>query len=180
MTSRRPRRERPKVSSDAAKVLRPTLELPAWSVASEEQAQEIHDVSLRLLEEAGIAFYDDESVEILRSNGVEVDDEQIARFDRETIEHFLKMPPPTFEHTARNPEKSVILGDNHIVFAPVAGPPFAHDMERGRREGTLADLENFIKMSNATPYLHQQGTEIVVPGDVPFHERALDINYAHI
>lgn len=148
-------------------------------MASAEQEDLIHDMSMRILEEAGVAFYDDGAEQRLRKAGIAVDDEQVARFDRSTIEELVAKAPPSFVHGARNPERSVTIGGDSIAFAPVAGPPFVHDIEGGRRDGTLEDLNNFVKLTYMSPYLHISGTEICTPGDVPFHERALDINYAH-
>lgn len=148
-------------------------------MASAEQEDLIHDMSMRILEEAGIAFYDDEAEKRLRGAGVAVDNQQVARFDRSMIEELVAKAPSSFVHGARNPERSVTIGGDNIAFAPVAGPPFVHDLDRGRREGTLEDLNNFVKLTYMSPYLHISGTEICTPGDVPFHERALDINYAH-
>ncbi|MBT8200577.1 MAG: trimethylamine methyltransferase family protein, partial [Acidimicrobiia bacterium] len=163
-----------------ASVPQPRMRVPTYDLASPDQLDLIHDMSMRILEEAGIAFYDEESLSILREHGASVGDDSIVRFDRNLIESYVARTPAQWEHTARNPDKSVIIGGDHVVFAPVVGPPFVHDIERGRRESTYEDLINFIKLTNSTPYLHSQGSEIVVPGDIPFHERALDITYAHI
>ncbi len=177
-TGRRARPAQPDAAVGA--IIQPTLELPQFHIATEEQADHVHEVSLRILEEAGVAFYDDESLAILRRAGAHVDDESVVRFDREMVEAAIAQAPREFVHIGRDPQHNVVVGGDHIVFAPVAGPPFIHDIERGRRNGTLADLVNFVKMANATPLLHNQGTEIVTPNDVPFHERALDIVYAHL
>lgn len=179
MTGRR-RGRAARRNQEPARTTHPTMEIPTYDLASPEQLDLIHDQSMRILEEAGIAFYDDESLAILREHGAHVDDDSIVRFDRTLIEAYVAKAPATFEHTARNPDKSVIIGGDHVVFAPVVGPPFVHDIERGRRESNYEDLVNFIKLTNSTPYLHSQGSEIVVPGDIPFHERALDLTYAHI
>ncbi len=168
------------IDAAAASAVQPTFALPQYQVATEEQAAVIHDVSMRILEEAGVAFYDDESLDILRNAGAHVDDESVVRFDRGMVEAAIAAAPSRFEHVARDPANNVIVGGDHMVLAPVAGPPYVADLDGGRRSGTLADLVNFIKMSNATPRLHNQGTEIVTPNDVPFHERALDIVYAHL
>jgi trimethylamine--corrinoid protein Co-methyltransferase len=154
--------------------------IPQYQLVDEVKLDLIHDRSMRILEEAGIAFYDDESISILAEHGAQVDSDQVVRFDRELIDNYVSMAPSQWTHTARNPEKSVEIGGNNVVFAPVVGPPFVHELERGRRESTYQDLVNFIKLTNSTPYLHSQGSEIVVPGDIPFHERALDITFAHI
>ncbi len=181
MTGRR-RGRAAKLAADkiVASRSQPRMRVPTYEVASPDQLDEIHDMSMRILEEAGIAFYDEESLSILREHGATVDADSIVRFDRNLIESYIARTPTQWEHTARNPDKSVIIGGDHVVFAPVVGPPFVHDIERGRRESTYEDLINFIKLTNSTPYLHSQGSEIVVPGDIPFHERALDITYAHI
>lgn len=156
------------------------MELPQYTIASDEQTEKIHEVSLRILAEAGMAFYDDEALATLRAAGARVDDDQVVRFDPEMVEAALALTPGEFTHSGRDPARTVTYGGNNIVLAPVAGPPYVMDADGGRREGQYADLVNFIKMANATPYLHNQGTEIITPSDVPFHERALDINYAHI
>ncbi len=177
---RRGRRRAGPVGGAVVPPVQPKAAVPHYSIVTEEQIALVHDMSMRILEEAGMAFYDDESVGILRQNGVTVDDDQVAHFDRSTVEELVARAPASFTHTARNPVRSVVIGGDYLAFAPVAGPPYVYDLERGRREATLADLEKFIKLTMTTPYLHVQGTEIVVPNDVPFHERALDITYAHI
>ncbi|MBI1801609.1 MAG: trimethylamine methyltransferase family protein, partial [Chloroflexi bacterium] len=55
---------------------------------------------------------------------------------------------------ARNPANNVILGGNHIVCAPVYGPPFVHDLDHGRRDAKLSDFQNFVKMAQMTPQIH--------------------------
>jgi trimethylamine--corrinoid protein Co-methyltransferase len=157
----------------------PVSRIQPYEVASDESIEEIHEASLRILEEAGIAFYDDRAVARLREHGVDVDDEQLARFDRELVMEYLAKAPETFVWRGRNPERNLTIGGNHIAFGPVVGPPYVDDLERGRRTSTRKDLIDFIKLTMMSPTLHFQGAEIVVPGDVPFHERALDIMYDH-
>ena len=179
--ARRGRRARvAEVPPELQQILQPTLRLPMFTIATEEQADEIHRVSLRILSEVGIAFYDERALETLRRAGAAVDDEQVVRFDPDMVEAAIEAAPTSFIHAGRDPNRNVVYGGDNIVLAPVAGPPYVMDAEGGRREGTYGDLVNFVKMANATPYLQNQGTEICVISDVPFHERALDINYAHI
>lgn len=162
------------------RAVQPLMQIPAYNLGTEEQLDLVHHYSMRILEEAGIAFYDEESRAILRDHGIEVDDDHIARFDRELIGEYLAKAPSEWVHVARNRANDVVMGGNHIVFAPVAGPPYVEDISGGgRREGTLADLINFIKMAQTSPYIHNQGTEIVTPNDVPYQERHLDIVYNH-
>ncbi len=158
----------------------PRVSIPLYEMANGSQLDQIHQVSMRILEEAGIAFYDPIALETLRAAGASIDDESVVRFDRSMIEELVAASPTSFAWGARNPSKSVEIGGDLVAFGPVAGPPYIQDIDGGRRLGTYADLVDLIKLTVATPNLNTQGTEIVAPNDIPFHERALDITYAHL
>lgn len=179
--ARRGRRERTVNGSTAQR--RPTAEqpvftLPPYDLVDEERLQQIHDKSMQILEEGGIAFYYDEAQAILRAHGVDVGSDGVARFDRNLVMEYVAKAPSEFVWSGRNPQYDVHMGGNHVVFAPVAGPPFVRDLDRGRRDGSLEDLINFIKLSQTTPYLHTLGAEIAVPADVPIRHRHLDTMHA--
>jgi trimethylamine---corrinoid protein Co-methyltransferase len=88
--------------------------------------------------------------------------------------------PPTYVQHARNPEKSVVMGGMHTVFAPAYGSPFVHDLDNGRRYGTIEDFRNFVKLAYMSPYLHHSGGTVCEPVDVPVNKRHLDMVYSHI
>lgn len=181
-TNRRIRREQRRTAHAAAHVasiVQPLHTLPVYNLVDEERVAQIHDKSMQILEEAGIAFYDEEARQILRDCGAKVVDD-VAYFDRELVADYLRHAPTQFILQARNPANNVVIGGDHMTFLPVYGPPFVRDRARGRREATLADLENFIKLTMSTPYLHHQGGVIVEPMDLPFHSRHMDIVYAHM
>ena len=117
-----------------AKITQPTWTLPPYEIASTEQLQILHDKSMQILEEGGIAFYDEESVRILEQHHVKVVD-QVAYFDRAQVMEYLAKAPSQFIWSGRNPEHNVVMGGDHVVFAPVAGPPFVRDLDYGRRDG---------------------------------------------
>ena len=179
--ARKRRRNRPSPhgpnAEKVAKITQPRWTLPAYEIASTEQLQLLHDKSMQILEEGGIAFYDDESVRILQQHNVKVVD-QVAYFDRAQVMEWLAKAPSQFVWAGRNPEHNVVMGGEHVIFAPVVGPPFVRDLDRGRRDGTLQDLNNFIKLSQTIPYLHTLGAEIVVPSDVPIAYRHLETMYS--
>ena len=81
---------------------------------------------------------------------------------------------------ARNPERSLAIGDKRVVFAPAYGSPFVRDLEGGRRYGTLADFENFVKLTYAIPWLHHSGGTVCEPVDVPVSKRHLDMVATHL
>lgn len=181
-TARRSRREERRAAHAARKVaqmVQPLHTLPIYNLVDEERVQIIHDKSMQILEEAGIAFYDEESRRILRDAGAKVVGD-IAYLDRGLVAEYLRYVPKIFTLQARNRANDVVIGGDHMTFLPVYGPPFVYDRAGGRRPSLLADLENFIKLTMSTPYLHHQGGVIVEPMDLPFHTRHMDIVYAHI
>lgn len=177
--SRREERRNAHAAPSVARMVQPLHTLPVYNLVDEERVQIIHDKSMQILEEAGIAFYDEEARQILREAGAKVVGE-IVYLGRELIDHFLRFVPRQFTLQARNRANDVVIGGDHMTFLPVYGPPFVYDREGGRRPSTLADLENFIKLTMSTPYLHHQGGVIVEPMDLPFQTRHMDILYAHI
>ena len=78
---------------------------------------------------------------------------------------------------ARNPERTVHIGGDHMVFSAVYGPPFVREGDV-RRDATMADFENFVKLSQSFPELDSPGGTIVEPNDTPLDSRHLDMVYA--
>ncbi len=175
------RRQRRTTDSKTAvsPITQPVNTLPLYELASDEQLDILHNASMQVLSETGIAFLDEESQDILRQHGVDVRDD-IAYFTPDTIEEYIAKAPSQFTQLARNPERNVIIGGKHVCFAPVYGPPYVHDLDYGRREAKLVDFHNFVKLTYLTPYLHHSGGTIVEPTDRPVETRHLDMVFAHI
>jgi trimethylamine--corrinoid protein Co-methyltransferase len=160
-----------------AKIVQPFLKIPTYDLLTEEQVELVHDKSMQILEEAGIAFLYEPALEIFRQNGAKIED-SVVYIDREMVQETLAQAPSTYIWSARNPERDVQIGGNAACFAPVAGPPFVVDSIYGRRPGTHKDLQNFLKMTQMTPRLQTAGTEICVSSDVPIEHRHLELMYS--
>ena len=175
---RRRRAERPR-GGGAAIARLPWRELrnplPPIEVLSADQVEAIHEASLQVLARAGMKVTDDEARSLLRDAGAEVDEaEQMVRFEPGLIEESMAKAPAEFTLTARNPAKSVTVGGNHINFAPVGGPSFVSDLDRGRRAGTLAELANFMKLVQCFDVISIAGVSPFEPLDLPPQTRHLD------
>jgi trimethylamine--corrinoid protein Co-methyltransferase len=105
---------------------------------------------------------------------------QIARFDPALVESLVAKAPTQFTQLARNPQRNVVIGGNYVVCAPMYGPPFVRDLERGRREATIADFRNFVKLAWLSPHIHHSGGTLVEPNDLPVETRHLDMLLAHM
>jgi trimethylamine--corrinoid protein Co-methyltransferase len=77
---------------------------------------------------------------------------------------------------ARNHDHDVHIGGDSMVFSSVYGPPFfRHGTER--RDGSLADFENFAKLAQTFEVLDSVGGVVVKPNDAPLDSRHLDMVY---
>ncbi len=133
-----------------------------------------------VLEEIGIDFREDEeALTLWREAGADVRGERV-HFPSGLCRTLLKTAPTTFTQHARNPERSVQIGGEATVFAPVYGPPFVRDLDEGRRYGTIEDFRNFVKLAYQAPAIHHSGGTVCEPVDVPVNKRHLDMVYAHI
>ena len=176
---RRERRARQTATAAAPSIRQISYGLPVFEVLDEQGLERLHQASMRILSEFGIDFYDAEVRDILRQHGAQVRGDTVF-FDAALIEKYVAMAPRQFTQLARNPERSVVIGGDQVVFAPVYGPPFVQDLGGGRREATLADFQNFVKLAYLSPYIHHSGGTIVEPTDEPVSTRHLDMVFSHI
>ncbi len=133
-----------------------------------------------LIEEIGLEFREDASaLETWRSAGANVTDTRV-RADAALIRELCKTAPSQFTQLARNPARSVTIGGDNQVFAPVYGAPFVRDLDNGRRYGSIADFEKLVKLTYMLPGLHHGGFVTCEPCDVPVSKRHLDMQYLHM
>ena len=140
----------------------------------------IHRTAMRIVEELGVVFLDDEALKILRHNGAIIDDAGTVRLDAETLMRWIGKCPSSFKLHARNPERNVTIGGNNIHFAPVAGPPNISDLDNGRRAGTFEDQRNLIKLGQSLNMLSLGGAAPVEAMNLPAETRHLDLYHAQI
>ena len=104
-----------------------------------------------ILAEIGIEFRgDDVALSLFRDAGASVDGARV-RFDRGHARALCSTAPAAFRLHARDPERSVTLGGDHIVLMPGYGSPFVTDLDRGRRYASLDDFRYFVKLTYLSP-----------------------------
>ena len=154
--------------------------LPPIEPLSADEIESIHRTSLQVLAELGMKVTDVEARKIYREGGARVDDsEEMVYLDPEMVEEIIKTVPPEYVQKARNPDKSVTLGGNHITFSGVGGPAFVSDLDRGRRPGTYAELCDYKKLFQTYDIIHYASGGFE-PLDLPENSRHLDILLAQI
>jgi trimethylamine--corrinoid protein Co-methyltransferase len=154
--------------------------LKTYDVLDEEGLALIEANADLILEEIGIEFREDgEALALWREAGADVREARV-HLPRGLCRSLLRTAPATFTQHARNRERSVEIGGNATVFAPVYGPPFVRDLDQGRRYGTIEDFRNFVKLAYQAPAIHHSGGTVCEPVDVAVNKRHLDMVYSHI
>ena len=155
--------------------------IATFDILDEEGLSLIESNADTILQETGMEFRDDpEVLAVLREAGADVAGERV-RFEKGMCRRIVTASAPAdFLQHARNPENSVRLGGRNTVLAPGWGPPFVHDLDRGRRYAELSDFVELVKIHQMIPHLHHSGGIVCEPVDLPANKRHLDMLYAHI
>ncbi|MEO1471675.1 MAG: trimethylamine methyltransferase family protein, partial [Pseudomonadota bacterium] len=144
---------------------------PAVPVYTEDRVAAIHESALTVLEDLGMAVLAPEARALFREAGARVDEDTgLVRIGREIVEAALETAPPSIPLRAGAPHRDLTLELGTLVFQSGAGAPHAYDRLRGRRPGTLTEVEEMTTLLQAFDVLHMlsPGTE---PQDVPVHLR---------
>jgi len=177
-TNRRRSKAPPVAEPRAPFILR---KLATYNVLSEDGLSLIEANADKILAETGMEFRGDpEILDIFRNAGCEVDGALVRfapGFCRQTI---TATAPKQFTQHARNPANSVQMGGDATILCPSWGPPFVHDLDRGRRYATHDDFETLVKLHHNLPWLHHSGGVVCEPVDLPATKRHLDMLYTHL
>jgi trimethylamine--corrinoid protein Co-methyltransferase len=146
---------------------------------SPSDIQAIHDTSMKIMGEIGILFPEENALEIFRKNGFKVEGKKVF-FSQEQVMGAVKNVPDQFTLHARNPDRNVIIGNGKPVFAPGYGAPFLVDAQEGKREPTLDDYHNLVKLAHALPNQDLSGHLMVEPQDIPSDTAHLQMLHAHM
>ena len=153
---------------------------PPFDILSAAQIEKIDAAAMEILGSTGLKFNSTDSLEILAQHGARVDmDSGLVKFDAGVIRKYIARIPATFTLHARNPKKNVVIGGNHLTFAPVGGPPNISDLDKGRRPGQYADQCNLIRLIHSLNATHLGGGSSVEAMDLPADTRHLDLYRAH-
>ena len=149
--------------------------------ADPDQIQQLHDTSMRILSELGIRVMSDRVMALFEAAGASVDrGTSITRLDESIVMEAVGKAPGQFTLTGRNADKRLTIGGNYICFGLVAGPPNVHDRVNGRRDGNLADYQNFIRLAHHFNAIDIIGNQVIAPMELPANNRHLDTYFANL
>ena len=110
-----------------------TRTLNPVEVISTEGLEQIEANADTLLELVGIEIVNfPEATEIFRAAGADIEGQRV-RFPRGMCRSIVQATAPRiFTQRARNPARSVQIGDPYMVLVPTYGSPFIHNLDEGR------------------------------------------------
>ncbi|MCB1402726.1 MAG: trimethylamine methyltransferase family protein, partial [Rhodobacteraceae bacterium] len=145
---------------------------------SEEGVAAIHAAAMRVLEEIGIDFLNEEAKSILGAAGCRIEPgSDTVHMDRGFVMEQVALAPRQFDITPRNPARKVTLGGGHMAFVNVSSPPNCMDLDRGRRVGDIESFRDLIKLTQYFNCIHVAGGYPVEPVDIHASVRHLDCLY---
>src|SRR5215211_5300308 len=126
----------------------------ALRILTDEQEELVHEQAMRILEEIGTDVLHDDARKILHEAGLKIEDQRVY-WDRGFVMEQVAQVPRSFRLRARNPERSLTVGEGGTpVWMNVGGPPFASDLDEGRRSGRIQDHDTLVKLTHATDVLN--------------------------
>ncbi|WP_411890971.1 trimethylamine methyltransferase family protein [Yoonia sp. SDW83-1] len=142
---------------------------------TEDGVQAIHDGAMRILEEIGIEFLNEEALEIFKEAGCRVDGTNV-RMGRDWVMEMLGHAPAQFDLTPRNADRKITIGGKHILFGNVSSPPNYFDLEIGKKvSGSRAQCANLLRLTQYFNCIHFAGGYPVEPVDIHASVRHLDV-----
>jgi trimethylamine---corrinoid protein Co-methyltransferase len=111
----------------------------------------IHEHTMRILDELGIAFHCKDALELLKASGFRVKDGR-AFFTAKQVESSLDMTKKVYTVKARNPKYDMLMSPKNLYLTPGYGSSYISDTDGKLRDATIDDfltLANIVQVSGA-------------------------------
>ena len=130
---------------------------------SKAELDNIHAMTVRVLENVGVIMEDEYALELFRKHGAKVDGDRVY-ISEALLNKALSTVPEEFKIYGRN-DKFVTIGGDHCVIAPVSGPLF---VRRGNEQhrNTAEDYKNFQKMHHTSKVMDMLNPNLIEPSDI--------------
>ena len=148
-------------------------------VFSRDELSLIHDASMDILSSTGLVFHSEDATDVFKKHGYKTDGFKVHITEKDVL-RALETVPSLFRVYAPNPEKDVLIGENHFVFLPTTGSPNISTADGERRPALLSDYHTCVKMVQTSEQLDMNGWIMVQPNDLSADTFHLDLLFANL
>ena len=134
-------------------------------IRDKEIVEAIHQNTLKILDEIGIAFGDDEALAFMKSKGIRIKGDR-AYFTEKQVMDALDAATKEFTVYARNPKYNVKMNTEDLYMTPAYGSPFICEADGTERDGTLDDFLKIAMIVQASEEFSINGGILVQPYDI--------------
>ena len=141
---------------------------PFLEVLDREQLDSIYSASLEVLDRTGIVLKQEDSLNLFRDAGAEVDyREKRVKIPENFINEALEKAPSKFTVYGRDPQKKILMEKGEVAFGPSFSGEFVLDLETGqKRRANSNDQVLAVKLMDALENV-SGGSVWMYPSDIP-------------
>jgi trimethylamine---corrinoid protein Co-methyltransferase len=133
---------------------KPVYEGGSYKVLSDKEINDIHETSLRVLEQVGFEIYSSPAQDLLEQHGAEVDRENNRVFiSRELITRCIKQAPSEFVYYGREPGKEIVVGGKKVHFGTGGLAIYVLDLNRIKRPSTVQDIFSLARLADSLEFV---------------------------
>ena len=137
---------------------------PELTYLRQKEIEKLHRATMAVMEKGGIEFQSEKALELFRTHGFKTEGQRVFFTEKEIMKH-VDMVPRQFKLTARNDEKSVIIGGDRPIIDSGDGYVAILTPE-GRRPALLKDTLNHIKLVHTGQGIDIGGSHMVTATDI--------------
>lgn len=125
-----------------------------YKVLSEKEISQIHEMSVRVLENVGFEINHPPALELFQKCGARVDyDQKRVYVSRDLVSRYIKQAPEEFAFYGNQQGKGIVVGGKRVHFGSGGLALYVLDLERNKRPGTLKDVADLAKLADKLEYL---------------------------
>ena len=131
-------------------------------VLTRDARQRVHEAARELLAEAGMRVEHETARDELERAGATVDGKRVT-LPPDLLAEAVEGAPESFRWRARDPEKSVTVGEGDPVVTPTRGPRYVKRPGEPRHRATLSDFDDLLQVCHEEPTIDVVGYDLCSP-----------------
>lgn len=125
-----------------------------YRVLSEQEITQIHEASVRILEQVGFEIAYEPALDLLEEKGAKVDrDNNRVYLNRKLIWQCIKQAPAEFVFYGREEGKEIVLGGKRVHFGTGGLALNVLDLDRKKRRSTSRDIADIARLVEKLEYV---------------------------